>query len=601
MRGHYQALLPTITGPIQAARQPFLVRDWQIAQSATKKPVKITVPGPLTIGDSVADDFYRDPRTRGAALADALNVEIRRLAEAGCPVIQIDEPVFARRVEDAVAFGLEHLERCFHKVPPSTERVVHVCCGYPDRLDAEDYPKAPKEAYFELAGGLDEVALDAVAIEDAHRPNDLSLLERFSRTKVILGVIAIARSRVEEVEEVRDRLRAAQGHIDSRPPARRARLRPRPARPRPRAAEAQGADRGGAQPLIERQGNIFSTLARKRGRIAPPSIAAAATEGAAMAPRTERKLAAILAADVVGYSRLVGDDEAGTIARLKALRKEFIEPLIAEYRGRVVKLMGDGALLEFASAVDAVECAVAIQNGVAEREAAVPEDRRLAFRIGINVGDIIVEDGDILGDGVNVAARLEGLAEPGGICIARNVYNQVKAKLDLAFEPMGEHRVKNIAEPLTVYRLNLDAPGRASHRRSLWTQSRWQAAAAAVVLLLAAAATGAWYTLWPPVPESITAESAAVTPAAAKKPALPLPDKPSIAVLPFDNLSGDPKQERLAGGLTEDVITDLSRFRELFVIARNSTEVYKGKAVDIRQVGRELGVRYVLEGSLQID
>jgi 5-methyltetrahydropteroyltriglutamate--homocysteine methyltransferase len=215
MRGHYQALLPTITGPIQASRQPFLVRDWQIAQSATRKPVKITVPGPLTIGDSVADDFYRDPRIRGAALADALNVEIRRLAEAGCPVIQVDEPVFARRVEDALAFGLEHLERCFHKLPPSIERVVHVCCGYPDKLDTEDYPKAPKEAYFELAGGLDEVALDSVSIEDAHRPNDLALLERFARTKVILGVIAIARSRMEEVEEVRERLRAALEHIDA--------------------------------------------------------------------------------------------------------------------------------------------------------------------------------------------------------------------------------------------------------------------------------------------------------------------------------------------------------------------------------------------------
>ena len=174
-----------------------------------------------------------------------------------------------------------------------------------------------------------------------------------------------------------------------------------------------------------------------------------------MAPRVERKLAAILAADVVGYSRLVGADEAGTIARLKALRKEFIEPLVAEYRGRVVKLMGDGALVEFASAVDAVECAVAIQHGVAEREAAVPEDRRIAFRIGINVGDIIVEDGDILGDGVNVAARLESLAEPGGICVARNVHNQVKAKLALPFEQMGAHRVKNIAEPVEVWRVAL--------------------------------------------------------------------------------------------------------------------------------------------------
>ena len=318
-----------------------------------------------------------------------------------------------------------------------------------------------------------------------------------------------------------------------------------------------------------------------------------------MAARTDRKLAAILAADVVGYSRLVGNDEAGTIARLKALRQKLIEPLITEYHGRVVKLMGDGALVEFASAVDAVECAVAIQKGVAEREAAVPEDRQLAFRIGINVGDIIVEDGDILGDGVNVAARLEGLAEPGGICIARNVWNQVKAKLGLPFEPMGEHKVKNIAEPVTVYRVNLNVPDRASGRRPVWTQRRWQAVAAALVLLLVLGAGSAWYKLRPLL-EAMSAGGTVVQ-AAAAKPALPLPEKPSIAVLPFENLSGDPKQERLAGGLTEDVITDLSRFRELFVIARNSTEVYKGKPVDIRQVARDLGVQYVLEGSLQID
>jgi methionine synthase II (cobalamin-independent) len=214
IRGDHQRLLPTIIAPI-AAGTPFLVRDWQVAQSATKRPVKITVPGPLTIGDSVADEYYRDDaRARGAALADALNVEIRRLAEAGCPLIQIDEPAFARKVGDALAFGAEHLERCFHRVAPGTERVVHICCGYPDQLDAEDYPKAPNAAYFELAGVLDEIRVDAVSIEDAHRPNDLALLERFTRKKVILGVIAIARSRIEEVEEVRDRLRAAQGHID---------------------------------------------------------------------------------------------------------------------------------------------------------------------------------------------------------------------------------------------------------------------------------------------------------------------------------------------------------------------------------------------------
>lgn len=209
-----EALLPTISGPIGAG-PPFLARDWRVAQSATRRPVKLTLPGPMTIGENVADRFYRDPRLRGAALADALNVEIRRLADAGCPVIQVDEPALARRVEDAQAFGIEHLERCFHKVPRSTERVVHVCCGYPDRLDAEDYPKAPPSAYLELAPTLDEAALDAVSIEDAHRPSDLVLLERFTRTKVLLGVIAIASSRVEVVEEVRLRLQAALDHIDA--------------------------------------------------------------------------------------------------------------------------------------------------------------------------------------------------------------------------------------------------------------------------------------------------------------------------------------------------------------------------------------------------
>jgi 5-methyltetrahydropteroyltriglutamate--homocysteine methyltransferase len=214
IRGRYQALLPTIVGPIQAGPQ-FLVRDWQVAQSATKQPVKIALPGPLTIGESVADDYYRDDaRSRGAVIADALNVEIRRLAEAGCPVIQVDEPAFTHKVDDALAFGAEHLERCFHKVPPTTERVVHVCCGYPDALDAEDYPKVSNEGYLELAGVLDEVAIDAISIEDAHRPNDPLLLERFARKKVILGVIAIGRSLIEEVDEVRDRLRAAFDHIE---------------------------------------------------------------------------------------------------------------------------------------------------------------------------------------------------------------------------------------------------------------------------------------------------------------------------------------------------------------------------------------------------
>jgi TolB-like protein/class 3 adenylate cyclase/cytochrome c-type biogenesis protein CcmH/NrfG len=301
------------------------------------------------------------------------------------------------------------------------------------------------------------------------------------------------------------------------------------------------------------------------------------------APRMDRKLAAIMAVDVVGYSRLIGADEAGTLARVKAHRVELAEPLITEYHGRVVKLTGDGALVEFASAVDAVECAVAIQSGMAEREAAEPEERRIRYRIGINVGDIVLEDGDIFGDGVNVAARLEGLAEPGGICIARNVYNQVKGKLDLTFEPMGEHRVKNIAEPVTVYRV-LPDPGATAKTRPMaiaraLRRYRPAAIAAAVFLLLVAGATG-WYSYW--------------------RPDEPLPsDQPSIAVLPFDNLGGDESTGRLADGITEDIITDLARFRGLIVIARNSTLPYKDKPVDVRQIGEDLNVRFVLEGSIQ--
>ena len=302
------------------------------------------------------------------------------------------------------------------------------------------------------------------------------------------------------------------------------------------------------------------------------------------APRVDRRLAAIMAVDVVGYSRLVGVDEAGTLARVKAHRVEFAEPLIAEHHGRVVKLTGDGALVEFASAVDAVECAVAIQNGMTEREAAESDERRILFRIGINIGDIVLEDGDIFGDGVNVAARLEGLAEPGGICIARNVYNQVKAKLDLGFEPMGEPRVKNIAEPVTVYRV-LPGPGARAKTRPMAIaralRQHWPAAIAAAVLLLFVAGAGAgWYAFW--------------------RPGEPLPsDQPSIAVLPFDNFSGDAATGRLADGITEDIITDLARFADLEVIARNSTLPYKDKPVDVRQIGKDLNVRYVMEGSIQ--
>jgi class 3 adenylate cyclase len=289
-----------------------------------------------------------------------------------------------------------------------------------------------------------------------------------------------------------------------------------------------------------------------------------------MAPRVERKLAAILAADVVGYSRLVGADEAGTIARLRAVRKELIEPLITDYRGRVVKLMGDGALVEFASAVDAVECAVAIQSGVTEREAGEPADQRIQFRVGINVGDIIVEDGDILGDGVNVAARLEGLAEPGGICVARNAHNQVRTKLALPFEPMGAHRVKNIAEPIEVWRVVLDSSVSKTQARPRPLAT--VAIAAGVAVLLALGSIGVWW--WQ--------QSGAAVHNAATDPILAMPTGPSIAVLPFTNLTGDPTQEYFVDGVTEDIITELSKFQPFRVIARNSTFRYKGQAMDVR-------------------
>jgi len=305
----------------------------------------------------------------------------------------------------------------------------------------------------------------------------------------------------------------------------------------------------------------------------------------------ERKLAAILAADVVGYSRLMAADEKGTHARLKTLRKGFIEPKTAEHHGRTVKLMGDGALVEFASVVDAVECAVAIQQGVAERQAEVPADQRIAFRIGINIGDIIIEDGDIYGGGVNIAARLEALAEPGGICVARNVYNQVKDKVEFGFAPMGEHAVKNIPEPVVVYRL-LTHPGMAARTSGLRPPGmptwRWIALAVAGLVLFSAGGVVVWLQPW---------QRSAEAPIEADAP--PLPDKPSIAVLPFDNLSDDPEEEYFADGLTDDLITDLSKISGLFIIARNSVFAYKDQAVEISEVARDLGVRYVLEGSVR--
>jgi adenylate cyclase len=261
--------------------------------------------------------------------------------------------------------------------------------------------------------------------------------------------------------------------------------------------------------------------------------------------RVERRLAAILAADVAGYSRLMGVDEEGTLAALKILRRELIEPKIAEHRGRIVKTTGDGALVEFASAVDSVRCAVEIQRAMAERNAAIPEDRRVVFRIGINVGDIIIDEGDIYGDGVNIAARVESLATPGAICLSEDTYKQIRGKLAINVSDMGEQQLKNIDRPVRIYSVRLDdAPAPA-------------------------------------------------------RPALALPEKPSIAVLPFQNMSGDPEQDYFVDGMVEDIITGLSRIKWLFVIARNSTFTYKGRSVDVKQVGRELGVRYVLEGSVR--
>jgi class 3 adenylate cyclase/TolB-like protein/tetratricopeptide (TPR) repeat protein len=311
------------------------------------------------------------------------------------------------------------------------------------------------------------------------------------------------------------------------------------------------------------------------------------------APRAVRRLAAIMAVDVVGYSRLIGADEAGTLARVKAHRVELAEPLIAEHHGRVVKLTGDGALIEFGSAVDAVECAVAIQRGVAGREAAEPEARRIRYRIGINIGDIVLEDGDIFGDGVNVAARLEGLAKPGEICVARNVHDQVKAKLDFGFEPLGEHRVKNIAEPITVYRV---LPGSrrptVGTEATLWQARFWPVAAAASLALLVGGAL-AWLRPWhaadqpPGAPTSVVAASA---------PAL---DPHRVAVLPFTNISAEAKDEWFADGITEEMITRLSQIPELRVIARTSIVGYKGTSKGVAEIGRELGAGTILEGSVR--
>jgi TolB-like protein/Tfp pilus assembly protein PilF len=259
--------------------------------------------------------------------------------------------------------------------------------------------------------------------------------------------------------------------------------------------------------------------------------------------RAHRRLAAILAADVVGYSRLMQLDEAGTLTVLKARRSQVLQPVVSKHRGRIVKLMGDGVLIEFASAVDAVECAVQLQQAMEAANANLPEDRRIRLRMGINLGDVMVEGSDLYGDGVNIAARIEALADPGSVFVSRTVFNHVRGKVNVGFDDLGEQQLKNIAERVRMYRLRLDGA------------------------------------------------------TAMAQPALALPDKPSIAVLPFGSMSADPEQEFFADGLTEDLITELSKEPGLFVIARHSCFVFKNKSVDVRQVARELGVRYILEGS----
>ena len=259
----------------------------------------------------------------------------------------------------------------------------------------------------------------------------------------------------------------------------------------------------------------------------------------------ERRLSAVLAADVAGYSRLVGIDEEGTLARLRSLRVELIDPAVAAHRGRIIKTTGDGLLVEFSSVVDAGRCALDVQRGIARRNAEIAADRRIAFRIGIHLGDVVVDGADLLGDAVNIAARLEGIAEPGGISLSEDAWRQVRDKLPETFLDLGEQTLKNIARPVRVYRIDVAGAANASHV------------------------------------------------------ALPLPAKPSFAVLPFQNMSGDPEQDYFTDGMVEDIITGLSRINWLFVIARNSSFAYKGKHIDLKKVGRELGVRYVLEGSVR--
>lgn len=309
--------------------------------------------------------------------------------------------------------------------------------------------------------------------------------------------------------------------------------------------------------------------------------------------RAKRKLTAIFSADVKGYSRLMREDELGTVETLKKYR-EVMTSLIQQYQGRVVDAPGDNVLAEFSSVVDAVECAVNIQEELRARNADLPENRRMEFRIGINLGDVIEEEDRIYGDGVNIAARLESIADPGGICISKTAFDQIETKLPLGYEYLGEQAVKNITKPVGAYRILMESRVTVAEEiEKEKTVPLWQrkaVLAGAIGVLVAAIAVAIWnfYFRRPPM-----------QPASLEKMAFPLPDKPSIAVLPFVNMSGDPKQEYFSDGITEEIITALSKAPRLFVIARNSTFTYKGKPVKVQKVAEDLGVRYVLEGSVR--
>ena len=298
----------------------------------------------------------------------------------------------------------------------------------------------------------------------------------------------------------------------------------------------------------------------------------------------ERRLVAILAADVVGYSRLMGADEAGVLSALKALRSEIFDPLIEKYHGRVVKLMGDGALVEFASVVDAVTCAVEVQRKLTARNRDLPAEKRLELRIGINLGDVMVDDDDLYGDGVNVAARLESLAEPGGVLVSEAVATQVAGKSAVGFEYLGERHLKNIVEPVKVFRV--DPKGRTISDRPVFRR-RSVFAATAIALLIAAA-----YATWEIALRLGTADFD-------EKAVLAMPTGPTVAVMPFENLSGDPAQDLLAVGIGEDLVVELGRYRDLNVLSRQSTYALRSEAMDVREIGRILGADYVLEGTVR--